>query len=93
MPKYVIQIELGPASHYFSIILGTSLNLKPFAQIFDTFASFRIVITMTDLLPSPNFKPFSSRALLINHQGVVFSLIPVEDSILRQSSSIFTSLK
>ena len=93
MLEHIIQVEFGSTSQYFSTTLGTPPNLKPFAQSFDTSTLFPTIIIIADPLPSMDSKRFSSSALLINYWGVVFSLIPVEDSISQQSSSIFPSPK
>lgn len=93
IPKQVIHIELGLASQYFSTTLRAPPNLSPFAQRFKASASFPTVITIADLLPFPDSSRSSSHSSFINHCGVVLSLIPVKDSISRQSSSIFPSLR
>ena len=54
---------------------------------------FPTVITIADPLPLPDSRRSSNWASLINHRGVVFNFIPVEDSISRESSSIFPSPK
>lgn len=49
------------------------------------------LITMAEPFPISDSRRSSRRASLTSHRGRVFGLIPVEDSISRQSKSIFPS--
>ncbi len=77
----------------FFTIFKALLNLQSLKYNLNTSILFQVVKTIADLLSLSELKCSSSQVLLINHSGIVFHLIILEDSILWHSNFIFLSSK
>lgn len=86
-------IKLSPTSQYFSTTWKVFLNFNLLEHSWDASILFSIIITIANPLPLSDSRRFFNQAFLINHWDIVFYFMPVEDSILRDNSSIFPSSK
>ena len=91
MPTQLKQTETGPASQYFSALFSAPSNLNLLENNSEASTLFLIGMTIADLFQFLDSKRCFFLVLLIDQQSRVFNCISVDDSISRQSISIFPS--